>query len=331
MAVLTITSIGKIRKWKYALFLDSQAEIINKALSLNDKFSFIRATTLSKVEKEVLNINGVTRCAKLNYSSDQCLDRAMLFKDGLPMIATYLPEIVVPSPTSTSIPGGWIETICSAARVGDPFERLWWFNSRDEIELHPLIFNGIGIYSFSYNKLTQYTSNGIQLGPGESWFLDWQVYNRRTLDEKEGNIVEEIVFDEATLTAELNHRPVKDYIGSILYQHIGIETRVVPSQYWKYFGEESISFVSRDYYDSTSRYSFDFKYYQVVENPIISYIVELSQSEDNEVWTEWEEIYQEHLVDRALGSCIKFRLTVDEIEDINSFRFKAFCARKVSE
>jgi len=40
-------------------------------------------------------------------------------------------------------------------------------------------------------------------------------------------------------------------------------------------------------------------------------------------------IEREFLVDKSKGDLLRFRLIIDEIDNPNSFRFKAFCARKI--
>jgi len=327
-----ITGLVRIKK-QIQKTIGAVCKIYNKSKSLEDKFSFIKATTSSKIVKESLVFNISTRKAKLAYKSDLKWDRAMLFKDGIPVISTYMGDEIVPVPTRTVTAFGWEETLSSIARVGVPYEQLWWFNSADEIELHSDIWDisAVKDYSLSYNKLTQYISYKILLGDGESWYLDWQVYNRRTLDQNIKEEVEELIFDEIGFNAELMHFPVKDQNTAILYQHTGIITITVPVENWSWKDEKEVVFNSRNYLDTTSRYSIYYKYYQPIEAPVINYTVEIAQStDDGENWTAWELIERDFLVDKTKGNLIRFRLTIDEIDDPNSFRFKSFCARKVS-
>ncbi len=331
MADYAITGLSRIKKWVQKT-IGSVCKIYNKSKSLEDKFSFIKASTSSKVVQEPLILNIATRLAKLAYKSDQKWNRAMLFKDDIPVISTYIGDAIIPAPTRTATPLGWKETISSIARVGVPYKKLWWFNSADEIELHPDIWDisAVQNYSLSYNKLTQYISYKLLIGEGESWYLDWQVYNRRTLDQNIKNEVQELIFDEIGFNAELMHFPVKDQKTAILYKHTGVITITVPVENWSWKDEKEVVFNSRDYLDTDSRYSIYYKYYQPIEAPVVEYTVEIAQSlDDGEHWTEWELIEREFLVDKSKGNLIRFRLTIDEIDDPNSFRFKAFCARKV--
>jgi len=331
MATYTITGLVRVKKWVQKT-IGSVCKVYNKSKSLEDKFSFIQAKSSSKVVKESLVFNVSTRKAKLAFSSDQKWDRAMLFNKDVPVISTYMGSGIVPAPTRTVTGLGWKETISSITRVGVPYKQLWWFNSANEIELHPDIWDisAVNNYSLSYNKLTQYISYKLLLGEGESWYLDWQIYNRRTLDQNIKEEIEELIFDEIGFNAELIHFPVKDQNVAILYKHTGVETVIVPVENWSWKDEKEVVFNSRNYLDNESRYSIYYKYYQPIEAPVVEYTVEIAQStDDGENWTEWELVEREFLVDKTKGVLMRFRLTIDEIDDPDSFRFKAFCARKV--
>jgi len=332
MALATITGNARIRKW-VSQTIGAKFWIINKAIQMEDKFSFIRAQTPSKVNQEPLVFNISNRTAQLQYKSDERWDRARLLKNGIPVVSTYMGDETVPSPTRTQVGLGWKETISSICRIGDSYKKLWWFNSSDVIELHPNIWDVLeaGNYSLSYNKLTQYISYYMLLGEGESWYIDWQLYNRRTIDQVLKDSDEELVFNDVTLSAELLHYPVDDKTKAILYKHAGTISEVIAAEDW-FFDGIRVGWYRRNEWDPDFRYSIFYQYYQPVESPIIDYTVELSQSDDEgETWTNWEVIYREFLVDKSKGSLVRYRLTVDEVDDINAFRFKAFCLRKVRE
>jgi hypothetical protein len=333
MAIQTQTALARIKKWRSAS-IGAQFWIINKSIQMEDKLSFIRATTPSIVIKEPLLFNISTLRAKLVYPSDQRWDRAMLFLNDVPVIATHVGDTSVADPTRTADGLAWLETVSSNARIGVPYEQLWWFNSADEIEVHRDIWQvgGARSYTLSYNKLTQYISYNLVLGDGESWYIDWQLYNRRTINRSIKETVEEVLFDEETLTAELIRSPIQDKTTTILYKQTGVTITSVPAEQWYYGSDSTIAFYRRDYLDTLSRYTLYFQYWLAVESPVIDYTVELSQSLDNgENWTDWEEIEREFLIDKSKGLMLRYRLTVDIIDDIDSFRFKSFAVRKVRD
>jgi hypothetical protein len=310
--------------------IDSVASVINLSKMLDDKFSYIAAKTSSIVEKEELRFNLGNRRAKLQYESDERWDRCILYYNGLPVISTYIGEEAVPAPTSTEIsPGVWTQTLSSRFRIGVPYKKLWWFNDSQEIEVHPNIFQS-GTWELSYNKLTKYTSLPIVLGLGESWYIDWQLYNRRSITTNPRERLEEVEF--LNLVAELIKTPIENKAITTLWRHQDITTYAVPSSNWEFTDEGDIRFIARNYYDDLSRYSVSYEYYQTIEEEAVAYTVEITQSIDGgETWGDWELINRNHLIDKNKGLWLKFKVTIDMIADVRAWRMKAFCCRRVRE
>ncbi len=314
----------------YSWTIGSVASVINLSRMLDDKFSYIRAKTPSTVIKEELRFNIGTKKAQLQHESDERWDRAILYYNGLPVVSTYIGAEDVPAPTSDEpSPGVWNQTLSSRFRIGVPYKQLWWFNSSDEIEVHQSIFQQ-GTWELSYNKLTRYTSLPIVIGVGEAWYLDWQIYNRRSITSVAKERTEEIAF--FNLEAELQKTPIQDQAVTTLWRHQDVTTYAVPTSSWGFTEEGNVEILARNDYDDSSRYSISYQYYKTIEEEATNYTVEIAQSVDEgEVWGDWEEATNNYLIDKDLGMWLKFRVTIDMIEDIRAWRMKAFCCRRVRE
>jgi len=310
--------------------INSVAKVRNLSMMLDDKFSFIRAKTPSIIDREELRFNLGNRRAKLQYKSDERWDRAILWYNGNPVISTYIGAESTPAPTSTeTAPRVWEKTLSSRFRIGVPYKQLWWFNDAQEIEVHPTIFQQ-GTWELSYNKLTRYISLPIVIGSGESWYIDWQLYNRRSITTTPREKYEEVEF--YNLVAELKKTPITDKSITTLWQHQDVTTYAVPASNWEFTSDGEIRIIARNYYDETSRYTVTYQYYQTIEEEAVNYTVEIQQSIDETItWGAWEEIERNHLFDKSKGLWVKFRVTIDMIDDIRAWRMKAFCCRRVRE